>query len=221
MFNILNKISPLLNLNLSARNTATYFYRKIIKAEKEAGKKIINNITLLTFCVFYAIRQENHNAPITVDEVVKAFNSFGHRVSARLILRDGITYRNHIRKETYHHKSEDYLIRLIDAITKYKHLKKRLMKKGCLWSIFEYRNKLTEISRRVLKGLSQWERRGRNPFIMAGAVIYLADKLLAQKFMIKPILTQQIISVQTSIAEYSIRDHYVNVLKPLNLQLKD
>ena len=31
----------------------------------------------------------------------------------------------------------------------------------------------------------------------------------------KALLTQKIISVATDIAEYSIRDHYVNLLKPL------
>jgi len=48
-----------------------------------------------------------------------------------------------------------------------------------------------------------------------GAIIYLADKLLAKEFNQKAILTQKLISEATNIAEYSIRDHYVNLLKPI------
>ena len=48
-------------------------------------------------------------------------------------------------------------------------------------------------------------------------IIYLADKLLAQENKQKTVLTQKVISEATKIAEYSIRDHYVNLLKRLFL----
>jgi len=63
--------------------------------------------------------------------------------------------------------------------------------------------------------LTKWHRGGRNPFILTGAVIYLADKLLSKEFNQKTVLTQKLISDATKIAEYSIRDHYVNLLKPI------
>ena len=69
--------------------------------------------------------------------------------------------------------------------------------------------------REILYNLNSWQRGGRNPFILTGAIIYLADKLLARQYNQKAILTQKIISEATKIAEYSIRDHYVNLLKPL------
>jgi len=53
---------------------------------------------------------------------------------------------------------------------------------------------------------------------LTGAIIYLADKLLSKEFNQKALLTQKIISVATDIAEYSIRDHYVNLLKPIFIQ---
>ena len=51
--------------------------------------------------------------------------------------------------------------------------------------------------------------------ILAGAIIYCADNLLAVKYKQKKVLTQKIISIATNIAEYSIRDHYVSLLKPI------
>ena len=76
--------------------------------------------------------------------------------------------------------------------------------------IFDLRNDIYEI----LQKLSSWERKGRNPFILTASVIYLAEKLLAKELNHKSVFTQELISKATNIAEYSIRDHYVKVLKP-------
>jgi transcription initiation factor TFIIIB Brf1 subunit/transcription initiation factor TFIIB len=213
VFNILNKITLYLNLNKNIRNNAAYYYKKIIKSEE----KVINNISLIAFCIFLATRKEFHNAPITVNEISNAFQNFGHRVNPRLILRDGIKYKRHLNDDTTPHKSEDYLIRLVDEVINHKSLKERLKKKGILWSKSEFQNSLIMKCRQILKKLPLWQRGGRNPFILTGAIIYLADKLLAKEFQQKAILTQKIISEATNIAEYSIRDHYVNLLKPLFL----
>jgi transcription initiation factor TFIIIB Brf1 subunit/transcription initiation factor TFIIB len=211
VFNILNKITLYLNLNKNIRNNAAYYYKKIIKSEE----KVINNISLIAFCIFFAARREFHNAPITINEISKAFQNFGHRVNPRLILRDGIKYKHHLNDDTKPHRSEDYLIRLIDEVIKHKSLKERLMKKEVLWSENEFQNNLIRKCRQILKKLPLWQRGGRNPFILTGAIIYLADKLLAKDNKHKSILTQKIISEATKIAEYSIRDHYVNLLKPM------
>jgi len=211
IFNILNKISLYLNLNKNIRNNAAYYYKKIIKNEK----KIINNISLIAFCIFYAARKENQNAPITINEIALAFQSYGHRVNPRLILRDGITYKHHLTKEAAPHKSEDYLVRLIDETINHKDLGTRLVKKGITWSMNKYQSILTIKCRAILKRLTLNLRGGRNPFILTGAIIYLADKLIAIENNQKTILTQKMISEATKIAEYSIRDHYVNLLKPI------
>jgi transcription initiation factor TFIIIB Brf1 subunit/transcription initiation factor TFIIB len=71
-----------------------------------------------------------------------------------------------------------------------------------------------------LENLSKWERGGRNPFILTGAIIYLADKLLTADYNLKAVLTQKLVSEATEIAEYSIRDHYVNLLKPHFIEKK-
>ncbi len=211
VFNILNKISIYLNLNKNIRNVAAYYYKKVLKNEK----KVINNISLIAFCIFYAVRKENHNAPITIKEISEAFQNFGHRVNPRLILRDGIKYKHHLNKDSIPHKSEDYIIRLIDNVISHDELEERLVKKGNLWTKQEFRIKITKKCQEILKSLTLKHRGGRNPFILAGATIYLADKLLAREYNHKALLTQKIISEATKIAEYSIRDHYVNLLKPL------
>jgi transcription initiation factor TFIIIB Brf1 subunit/transcription initiation factor TFIIB len=211
IFNILNKISIYLNLNRNIRNTAAYYYKKILKNEK----RVINNISLIAFCIFFAARKESHNAPVTITEIAKAFQNYGHRVNPRLILRDGIRYKRNISQDSAPHKSEDYITRLIDDVIQHNELDERLIKKGNIWSKKEFQINLTKKCREILKRLTFSCRGGRNPFILAGAIIYLADKLLARQYDQKAVLTQKVISEGTKIAEYSIRDHYVNLLKPL------
>ena len=211
IFNILNKISIYLNLNKNIRNTAAYYYKKILKHEK----KVINNISLIAFCIFFAARKECHNAPITIAEISDSFQNFGHRVNPRLILRDGIRYKQHLASDCAPHKSEDYITRLINDVIRHPDLDERLTKKGNEFSKKEFENRLTIMGRGILKNLTSSRRGGRNPFILAGAIIYLADKLVAKQDGQKAVLTQKIISEATKIAEYSIRDHYVNLLKPL------
>ncbi len=211
IFKILKKVSIYLNLNINIRNNAAFYYKKIKKKEKE----IINNISLIAFCIFIAGREENFKSPITINEISSAFQKFGHRVNPRLILRDGLKYKKLLEVKTKPHKSENYLIRLVYQVINHKSLQKRLIDKGSPWSINEFQIKLTRKCQEILESLSIWERGGRNPFILTGAVIYLADKLLANENDLKSILTQKLVSDATGIAEYSIRDHYVNLLKPL------
>lgn len=214
IFRILKKISLYLNLNKNVRSNAAYYYKKIKKREK----KVINNISLIAFCIFIAARKEKFNAPITINELADAFQKFGHRVNPRLILRDGLKYKNLLETNSNPHKSEDYLIRLINQIIHHKNLEGRLIKKKIPWSKNEYKINLMKTSRYILENLSKWERGGRNPFILTGAIIYLADKLLTRKNGLKAVLTQKLVSEATEIAEYSIRDHYVNLLKPLFIE---
>ncbi|MFX1239140.1 MAG: hypothetical protein ACFFAS_20280 [Promethearchaeota archaeon] len=211
IFSILNKITLYLGISKHIRNNAAYYFKKILKNEE----KIINHISLIAFCIFHSSRKENHNAPITINEIVRAFQSFGHRVSPKLILRDGLTYKSHLSTDSEPHKSEDYLTRLTHEVINHKELENKMLKKKINISKIEYQNILLKKSSEILKKLTIWDRGGRNPFILTGAVIYLADKLLARELGQKALLTQKMISEATKIAEYSIRDHYVNLLKPI------
>ena len=211
VFNILSKVSAYLNLNKNIKNNAAYYFKKITKNEE----KIINNITLIAFCIFFAARNELQNAPITISEISQAFINYGHRVSPRLILRDALKYKKHLAKESKPHSCEDYIIRLIDNVIHYEETEQRLVKKNAPWNIIEYKMVLLHKSYDIMRKLTKWHRGGRNTFILTGAIIYLADKLVSLEKGTRIILTQNLISKATQIAEYSIRDHFVNLLKPI------
>ncbi|TKJ19941.1 MAG: hypothetical protein CEE43_13760, partial [Promethearchaeota archaeon Loki_b32] len=160
IFNILDKIAGYLNLNKNIRNNAAYYYRKILKNEK----KILNNISLIGFCIFFAVREEYHNAPITINEISNAFQNFGHRITPLLILRDGVRYKHYLNNNSIPHKSEDYLTRLVDQLIKHKALNERLQYKGVSWSLTEYQNNIILKYCKILKKLSSEQRGGEIPF---------------------------------------------------------
>ena len=211
---ILNNVVSYLNLNNIIRNNAAYFYRKIIKSTP----RVINNISLIAFCLYYSLRQNNDYVPLSIKEISKIFQIIGHRVTPRLIIRDGIMYKKYLDKKDSSLKSEKYLPRFINEIITHQSLKERLIKKGIKWNLSKYKKELTIMAEFLLKNLNRKQRGGRNPLILAGAIIYCADKILAIKNSQKKILTQKLISSATKIAEYSIRDHYVSLLKPIFLR---
>jgi transcription initiation factor TFIIIB Brf1 subunit/transcription initiation factor TFIIB len=87
--------------------------------------------------------------------------------------------------------------------------------KNSKWTPDEFRIKLTQKSNQILKYMNHKIRGARNPFILAAAIVYCADKMLARELGTKSILTQKSASEAMQVAEYSIRDHYVKILKPL------
>ncbi len=210
IMNILSDIIQILNLSQIVRRDAAYYFRKI----KSLNKIIRNNISLIAFCIFFAVRNQNHNAPITINDISFAFQQLGHRVNPRLILRDGILYKKIIQKPKPH-ISENYVNRLIENIVAYPEIQLRLRKKNPSSSVSEYRLNLYNQTLEILQKIDIQKRGGRNPFIFAGAAIYCADKILSMRYKTKSVLTQKLASKAMQIAEYSIRDHYVSVFKKL------
>lgn len=210
IFNSLNTICGGLELPKEIQEYAAYLYRKIKKNEDE----IKNHVCLIAFCLFIAIRKNNRNAPVNIQEIANTFQDYGHRVTPRLILRNGMLYKKYIQSEVRPHVSEDYFSRLIDGVGKMENIESRLRKKGFKCSVEDYVVQLRKALQFLAKKFTMKHRRGRNPFILAGAMIYAADKILAKRLNKSPVLTQKLASIATGIAEYSIRDHYIAAIKP-------
>ena len=207
---ILNKITNYLKLSSQLKNRAAYFYQRI----KRNAKYIRNHISLIGYCIFFASREYSYNAPIGIREICNVFTIMGHRISPKLILRDSLEYQSIIKDKNVPHKSEDYISRFVNSIVNLPEIIERMEKKKSKWTIEEYRMNLTKFCEFILKKLTPSIRGSRNPYILAGAIVYCSDKLVARKFGTKSILTQKNASVAMKIPEYSIRDHFVKILKP-------
>lgn len=211
LFAILHTIGRHLNISNVIIDTAGYYYKKI---NKEHKGKVINKISLIATCIFIASRENSHNTPISIKEICYAFNRFHHRVRPHLIFRDILEYSNIFNKIiTNIRKPEDYMNKFINKITNINGFKERMNDKNAYIDINEYSSLLLNTSLKILKYIPKTKVMSRNPFILAASIIYMADIIIAHKNNHKKILTQKIISRATSVAEYSIRDHYINLLK--------
>ncbi|MFW9881369.1 MAG: hypothetical protein ACFFG0_50540 [Candidatus Thorarchaeota archaeon] len=75
------------------------------------------------------MRREYNYSHITINEIANTFQNFRHLVNPRLILRVGIRYKPHLNNESIPHKSEDYIVRLINQVNNHKQLQERKEKK--------------------------------------------------------------------------------------------
>jgi len=88
----------------------------------------------------------------------------------------------------------------------------------------EYYQCLTVVAKQLLKQFPEQQRGGRNPFILAAAMLLAADIILARnlvfpKCYVKPsrrgVLSQKRFSEILDIAEFTLREHFQLLAKPL------
>ncbi len=206
IFNTLNRVISNLNLNDSIRDRSAYFYNKIIS--NISKENFTNHVLLIAMCIFLAIREHKHNAPITIQELSKAFNDLGHRVSPRTIIREIQKVRPYLGKiiTTNTRRSEDYINKIISKVFNYSLILDRLIQNNI--EIDQYKIYLRNKSYEILKKIDVNKRGGRNPYIFAVAVVYTCDQIYSKKRKQKSILTQKLLSEACNCAEYSIRDHF-------------
>lgn len=207
---ILAKVSEYMHLSTTVRNRAAYIYHEI----KKNASQVRNHVSLIGYCIFLASKENKSNCPISIKELCNVFSILGHRINSKLIIRDCMNYQTITKKRINPHKSEDYISRFIDNIVNSQEVHERMKIKSSKWSKEQYRLLLMKKCTEILSKLHSKIRGSRNPFILAAAVVYCADKMIAIEMNTKTILTQKTASKAMKVAEYSIRDHYVKILKP-------
>ncbi len=206
----LKDVASKLELTQTVAQKAAYLYNRVVRGE---GGQVPNNVTLLAVCLVFASRSEGRNAPVAVTELARVFRQLGHYVTDRLILRGCLAYKKYANYGRMARRSEEYLERMLSQITQHPGLAKRVQKKAGR-PFTEYVQVLGTTARQLLAGFPLRERRGLNPYILSAAMVYAADRVLAKELDTPGVLRQNIVASATGVAEYSIRDHFVTVLKP-------
>ena len=212
---ILKDVSNSLNFLADVRKRAVYLYNKMIKGVPKTKNKVPNHVSLIATALFLASREYSSYAPVTIQEICSAFQELGHRVKCKMIIRDMLEFRKHMDLKRINHESKDYLERLSNNVYYDELCCARFKKKKLPGEMKLYVQDLKLYSLKILDFIPKPLKNSRNPFILAGAAIYGADWILAWKNKTKRVLTQRLLANATGIAEYSIRDHYCSVIKPI------
>lgn len=200
---LLNRVAELLRLPNSVRDRAAYLYRKMAKM---SAKKRPSSTTLLMVCLLNAVRESTTPDPPRLHEIAKVFKQVGHGVSARKFIKAGL-FCDALGLKLRVQKSETYLPKIIRRIV-------GTVRGDSPFSEWDrYEERLLRTGFDILRGIDSVDRGGRDPYALAASTIYAADRKLASSRRAKPQLTQKIVSRASGVAEYTIREHWVELLR--------
>ncbi|MFX0106708.1 MAG: hypothetical protein ACFE7R_00315 [Candidatus Hodarchaeota archaeon] len=199
----LNHVSRLLMLNEQVRDRTAYLYKKIVS---ESKTRVTNNILLIAVCLLMAVREFKDGAPITLDEIADTFEKCGHRVNVRAIVREALKLKSLTGVAPEIRRPEDYVPRVLSMLMNNSKVVSKVRARG--WNPKDYENALRDKIMEVLTVIPASKRGGRNPFIFTVSAAYASDRLIADSYGKRAVLTQKLASNATKVAEYSIRDHF-------------
>ncbi len=213
ILSILNRVSCYLRLNKHVVDDTAYFYKKILKNEG----KVKNNVCVLALCIFMCSRSETNKDPIGINDISEIFNQLGHHITPRLILRSRVRYGKYFNLDLAPVNPNRFIPKLIESLLENKEFVEKFKTESCE-DIEDYRLELMKTIEYIISKLPSKLYIGRNPIILASALIYAADRLIARKYGNRVILTQKMVSDSANVAEYSLRDHFVKIIKPIFLR---
>ncbi|UCG00580.1 MAG: hypothetical protein JSW11_13240 [Candidatus Heimdallarchaeota archaeon] len=216
-YNLLTTMCSILQITDAAKADALFLYRSV-QSHLHGELKLS---CLIMGSLYLSIRSRKEN--IELARLVTAAQSRGYFILGKDIIKAASLIRQHARIRISHVKSEEYLDNVISRLHKDREITKQLQKKVFVEKA-EYFRCLKLGAKNLLANFPQSDRGGRNPFILAAAIIIASDIMLARQNSFyhcykrksrRGILTQKHIAKILGIAEFTLREHYLLLAKPL------
>ncbi|MHA1974983.1 MAG: hypothetical protein ACTSW1_18480 [Candidatus Hodarchaeales archaeon] len=215
--NLLNSVCGLLEITTSTKADALYLFKTV---QFQLIKEL--KLSKLVFGALYlALRSRKEN--IELSRLVKVIQKQGFSIQGKDIIKAASLIRQNVKLRVSHVKSEEYLENIICTLQRDSKIINKIKNKIAV-DEEEYFQYLRISAKKIFSFFPSSQRGGRNPFILSAAVIVASDILLAQKKLFpscykrtskRGILTQKYISQILNIAEFTLREHYLLVIKPL------
>jgi len=207
---LIRRVASSLNVPKSARERAINLFLKCARRVAQSDKREL--VLLAAACLIIAVRELKHAAPVTLQEVVSAFNQNGAKVNPMRTLWTIKNIEQLLGSRIPLRSCKDYVWRLTQEAIKNPVVQRKLRESGIDPEIYKHRLALLAI---MLLNKVEEKKGGRRPLITALASIYAADRILAFRENHKPILTQRIIARIGEIAESTLREHYASLFKDI------
>ena len=213
----LTTMCSVLQITDAAKADALFLFRSVhshLRGELKLFSLIMGSLYL-------SIRSRREN--IELARLVTAAQNRGYIILGKDIIKAASLIRQHARIRVSHVKSEEYLDNIISRLQRDNDILKQLKKKIIVEKT-EYFHYLKLGSKKLLVNFPRSDRGGRNPFILAAAIIIASDIMLARQELFphcykrksrRGILTQKHIARILSIAEFTLREHFLLLAKPL------
>ena len=214
---LLNTICSTLQITDITKADALFLFQKV----QSHLKKQLKLSSMILGSLYLAIRSRKEN--IELARLVRATQNQGYSILGKDIIKAASLIRQYAKIRVSYVKSEEYLDNIICRLQRDDNIHTKL-KKRINGEKNEYFQRLKLGARKLLLNFPQSNRGGRNPFILAAAIIIASDIMLARKVIFphcykkisrRGILTQKYIAKSLSIAEFTLREHFLLLAKPL------
>ncbi len=191
--------------------------QSMVIANKVFGLRKRNEITVAAisaYSIITACKIEGITS-VGVKEVVEAHRALGRRVKATSLIQ--ISLDSPIK--TRARRAEDYLTRVIAHLSSNSGLRRRIEEQRMSETV--YYNKLYQVAREALGIVEREAMGGHSPCGLAASAVYAAEVALAQLDSRIRLLSQRDVAECIGVAEYTVREQYGEIFRPVGRELKD
>ncbi|MHA2298083.1 MAG: hypothetical protein ACXAEU_05145 [Candidatus Hodarchaeales archaeon] len=207
-FRLLNSICGVLELPWQVKIDAARIIRK--SSGKLPSK--VRMADMVSASIYMSTRLSSYN--LRTSKLLEAFEKESITIRGKQMLFAAYCIKSLIGFSLKPCKSEDYLESVLSKIQNDQEVTKRLKTKNVKPD--QYIILLRRISRFLLTKIPPHSRGGRNPYALAGATVAGADTIIARiNNQKRGLITQKKIARLSDIAEYTLREHYLVIVKPV------
>ncbi|MFZ8850217.1 MAG: hypothetical protein ACO2OV_08360 [Thermoproteota archaeon] len=217
LLNTLNRISSELNLSKKHVIDTAILFSKAAKELKNSTLKFTYT-TILAASLFLILRLETVNKVISLTEITKMFEKYGHRVTkskigwCAFLINKEILNNSLSLKDLIKLYIERYSTLLANSDITNNKLRVRKINSSNVFFISSVKKEALN----MLNLIDEKEFQGKNPYIIAAALIYLANKKISNSIKVKPVLSLKDIARVCNLKHYSIMDNASYIAKKGN-----
>ncbi len=210
---LVNRIHGVLDLPEGLKDEVSKLYRKCYQKIPSHYRIPI----VVAACFYISTKLMNYN--LLLKEIVSACERLGLKVKGKTLITTASEIKKALRLQIRATRPEEYLEKAILSLSNNQNLVDKL--KQLHIGIQEYTVQIRSESSNLIKLLDNEKRGGRNPFILAAACVAGSDTIVSAKIGKKRgIATQKIVAESCNIPEYTLREHYIKIIKPLIKNLR-
>mgnify|MGYP000220981957 CR=1 FL=1 len=157
-----------------------------------------------------ASRTHGRKAPVTLQEILNEFNRLGVKITIKRVFRTLREISEKLKIKPRIKDPKDYLLRIIDETFNLDEVKNKLNRRGVDAQLYKQKVIIEAIK---LLNKTKKETKGRRPITVALATIYGAEKIVAYKLGIRPVITMNNLSTIIGSHGAQFRACYAKVFK--------
>lgn len=197
----LQKVCTILKIPRHIYERACYLSNKALSTNKHLG----TTYQIAAASLLIALKELKY--PITLRDVALTFYNIGHKVTAKSIMRVTNKISNELSLKKALRRPEDYIIRAINVMKSNDNLNRKILFFTNM-KTDEYYTLLLKYSYEIYNKVNETYKIGKNPYLLAVSIVYVANKALCKKIGCQPIISQKDAAEILGSTEYTIRQHY-------------